>query len=104
MCGCRNPPVERRNRDSEVCGYISWRHSGSEQLLSRFDLAFYHLPFAPAYTPELASDSEAGLSPFDGEFTFHFGQAGHDVEEEASGGGPGVNCIGEAFELHTSFL
>jgi hypothetical protein len=41
---------------------------------------------------------EACLSSFDGELTFHFGEAGHDVEEKASRGcwvtmyGPSPDC------------
>ena len=100
MCRGWNPSIERRDRDAEITGHIAGRHSAGEQLFRGLDLAIGHLAFATALAAELASDFESGASAFDGKLPFHFGEAGHYVKEEAPGGCSGVDCIGEALELH----
>src|ERR1700712_5524399 len=95
-----NPPIKRRHGDSEVAGYVAWGDAAGEQLLGRLDLAVGHLPFAAAFATKLASDFKACLSPLDGKLPFHFRQAGHDVEEEASGCGASIDRIGQALELN----
>jgi hypothetical protein len=36
--------------------------------------------------------------------SFHLSQAGHDVNEEASRGGAGIDRVGDAFELDSLFV
>jgi hypothetical protein len=95
-----NPAIERRDGDAEVAGNVPWGYSAGEQLLGRLDFAFGHLPLSSAFATELAGNIEAGAGSFDGKFPFHLGQAGHDMEEESSRCGAGVDGVGEALELH----
>ena len=74
-------------------------HAGKE-FLGRFNFAFGHLPFAPAFAAKLTSDLKAGASSFDHELPLHLRQTCHDVEEKPAGWTCGVDGIGEALELH----
>ena len=49
---------------------------------------------------ELTGDLQPGARALDCQFPFHFGQAGHDVEEKPARWGAGVDGVGEALELN----
>lgn len=76
----------------------------ANSFLYRLDFAVGHLPFPTALATELACDFKVGTGPFDGGFSFHFSQAGHDMEEEATGCGAGVDGVSQAFELNSLFV
>jgi len=104
VCRRWNPSIECGYRHSKIAGYVFRRNTTGEQLLRRLDLAFRHLPFPAAHSPELASNFESCTSSFDGEFPFHLSQARHHVEEEAARGGTRVNRVGQTPELDALLL
>src|SRR5574337_799276 len=96
-----HPAIQRWNGHAEVPGHVLGRDAAGEQLLGRLDLAVGHLGLATALAAELAGDFQPGSGAFDGQLALHFGEAGHDVEEEAAGRRAGVDGVGEAPELDT---
>jgi len=80
----RNPAVERGNGYAEVLGYVSGRDSAGKQLLGRLDLAVSHLWLTTTLATKLARDFQPGTSALDSQLALHFGEAGHDMEEESA--------------------
>ncbi|CAM2171365.1 hypothetical protein PSAC2689_10520 [Paraburkholderia sacchari] len=52
----------------------------------------------------MSRDLEPGTGPLDGQITFHFGQAGHDMKEEPARRRSGIDGVGEASELNALLL
>ncbi len=98
----RSSPGSQKS-SSALSSSETWPHShrAGQQFLCRLDFAVGHLPFSTALSAELACDFKASTGPFNGEFSFHFSQAGHDMEEEATRCGACVDGVSEALELHT---
>ena len=55
-----------------------------------------HAALAAADSAQLTRGGKAGPCPFDDQFALHLGKAGHDVEEEATGGCLRVDAVGQA--------
>lgn len=68
------------------------------------ELGFGHDSIAAADPALIARGLQAGPGTFDHELSFHLGQRGHDVEEEAPGGHGGVDRVGEADEAYPAFV
>ena len=58
------------------------RTRASQQFLGRLDLTVGHLGLATSFAAEPARSFQPCAGALDGQPVLHFGEAGHDVEEE----------------------
>jgi hypothetical protein len=75
-----------------------------QKLPGRCHLALRHQSLPPRHTPELAGSFQAGTGTLNGQIPFHLGQTGHDVKEKPSRWRPGIDGVGQAFELNVPSL
>ena len=100
----RHPAVEGWDGNSEIFCDLARGCAGGQQLVGRRNLTVGHLAFAATDAAQLAGGGQAGLGALQGELAFHLGQAGPHVEEKATGGGAGVDVVGQTFKLDVLFL
>jgi len=75
-----------------------------EQLLRRGNFAVGHEAFATWWAPALTGSFDPNAGAFDGEFSFHLGKGSHDVEEEPTGRGSGIDLVSEGAEPEPGVL